>query len=80
MVNKCIDQEYLLQINHLSNSCGKRGRKQYFYDNSKATHCGRCMPCMYRKAALIGCEDRTLYGISLNTLFNMKSKDRKSVV
>ncbi len=73
MVNKCIDQEYLLQINHLSNSCGKRGRKQYFYDNSKATHCGRCMPCMYRKAALIGCEDRTLYGISLNTLFNMKS-------
>ncbi len=31
------------------------------------------MPCMYRKAALIGCEDRTLYGISLNTLFNMKS-------
>lgn len=73
MVNKCIDQEYLLQINHLSNSCGKRGRKQYFYDNPKATHCGRCMPCMYRKAALIGCEDRTLYGISLNTLFNMKS-------
>ena len=35
---------------------------QFMYDNHSATHCGHCMPCMYRKAALIGNVDNTTYG------------------
>jgi hypothetical protein len=73
MVKACADKYYFLQINHLSNSCGKRGRKQYFYDTPTATHCGRCMPCMYRKAALIGYKDKTSYGITLNHLYALKN-------
>lgn len=72
MVRDCKNPEYLLDINPLSNSCGKRSRRQYFYDNSNATHCGRCMPCMYRKAALLGFEDRSSYGITMTTLFQKK--------
>jgi 7-cyano-7-deazaguanine synthase in queuosine biosynthesis len=74
MVKSCLDIPFLLAINSQSNSCGKRGRKQFFIDNSSATHCGRCMPCMYRKAALIGYNDNTQYGITISHLFGKKDK------
>ncbi|MEG1622878.1 MAG: Qat anti-phage system QueC-like protein QatC [Alistipes sp.] len=74
MVDLCEDRTFLLDIVKLSNSCGKRGRKQYFYDDHSATHCGRCMPCMYRKASLINFSDDTKYGITMNTLFQKRSK------
>ena len=70
MVNTCVNQTYLLEVLSDSNSCGKRARKQFFKDNHHATHCGRCMPCMYRKAALVGIQDRTIYGTTINRLFN----------
>ena len=69
MVRKCKDQSYLLSILSDSNSCGKRTRRQFFYDNRHATHCGHCMPCMYRKASLIGFDDTTSYGNELDSLF-----------
>lgn len=69
MVNACANQAYLLDVLSSSNSCGKRARKQFFKDNHHATHCGRCMPCMYRKAALVGYQDRTVYGTTINRLF-----------
>ena len=47
------------------------------YDNRQATHCGHCMPCMYRKGALIGEVDKTTYGNRFITLFN-KKKDKVS--
>lgn len=72
MVNNCLNRELLLNIVQKSNSCGKRGRKQLFYDDRNATHCGRCMPCMYRKAALIGFNDNTRYGIKPDTLFQLR--------
>lgn len=73
MVRGCNNRDLLLNILELSNSCGKRGRKQLFYDDTHATHCGRCMPCMYRKASLIGFNDNTRYGIKPETLFRLKT-------
>lgn len=72
MVKACADKEYLLRVVGVSNSCGKRSKRQYNYDCRKASHCGRCMPCMYRKAALIGEQDTTSYGNKLITLFGKK--------
>lgn len=74
MVKGCKNRRYLLEINPLSNSCGKRNRRQYFLDNHNATHCGRCMPCMYRKAALLGYEDNRSYGITMATLYQRKDQ------
>lgn len=74
MVKNCANQEFLLSIIDKSNSCGKRARHQFFYDNKTATHCGHCMPCMYRKASLVGFDDRTSYGNTLNTLFGRKDQ------
>ena len=72
MVRECKDQPYLLSILSDSNSCGKRTRRQFFYDNKHATHCGHCMPCMYREASLIGFDDSTSYGNELDSLFRHK--------
>ena len=70
MVRECRNLNYLLRIVSLSNSCGKRGEHQLMIDNPYATHCGRCMPCMYRKAALVGYDDPTAYGFTMQTLFH----------
>lgn len=75
MVSTCANQAYLLNVLSASNSCGKRARKQFFKDNRQATHCGRCMPCMYRKAALVGYQDRTVYGTTINRLFRERVGD-----
>lgn len=72
MVRDCKDQPYLLSILSDSNSCGKRSRRQFFYNNRHATHCGHCMPCMYREASLIGFNDSTTYGNELDSLFKHK--------
>lgn len=72
MVQGCADKEYLLKVVAESNSCGKRNMHQFMYDNHSATHCGHCMPCMYRRAALIGEQDNTDYGNSFITLFNKR--------
>lgn len=72
MVQACSDKNYLLSIVEYSNSCGKRNMRQHMYDNRQATHCGHCMPCMYRRASLVGETDRTKYGNKLITLYNKK--------
>lgn len=72
MVQRCADKDYLIRIVAESNSCGKRGMHQYMYDNHSASHCGHCMPCMYRKAAMIGEVDSTSYGNRFITLYNKK--------
>ena len=69
MVRNCLDKDFLLKVVPLSNSCGKRKMHQYMYDNRMATHCSHCMPCMYRKAALVGEYDMTTYGNKLETIF-----------
>lgn len=53
MFLNCSNQNVLKQIYHESVSCGKRGRRQFHFDNpNEKHHCGRCMPCIYRRAAL----------------------------
>jgi hypothetical protein len=46
-------------------SCAKRGRKQT-WTNRSARSCGRCMPCIYRRAALhkLGL-DNQVYGVDI---------------
>lgn len=72
MVQHCSDKDYLMSIVAHSNSCGKRGMHQHMYDNIRASHCGHCMPCMYRKASMIGEKDLTSYGNRFATLFGKK--------
>lgn len=67
MVTKCKNEELLLHILGYSNSCGKRGHHRH-WDNRIASHCGICMPCLYRKAALLGHDDQTQYGNNINRL------------
>ena len=72
MVRDCKNQSYLFSILAESNSCGKRTRRQFFYDNRNATHCGHCMPCMYRRASLVGYNDLTSYGNELDSLYRQR--------
>lgn len=73
MVMDCANRDMLLRTLHLSNSCGKRNMHQHMFDDSQATHCAHCMPCMYRKAATVGIKDLTSYGNMLQTIFLKKS-------
>lgn len=61
MVNSCENLELLRRTVGLSNSCGKRGHRTH-WTNREASHCGICMPCVYRQAALMGFDDETTYG------------------
>lgn len=68
MVRNCKNQELLLATVNKTNSCGKRNMRQHMTDTT-ASHCGRCMPCMYRRASLTGYRDLTTYGDTLGQLF-----------
>lgn len=49
----CTNPALLQNIFQDSVSCGKRGRRQHHFDNPAENHnCGRCMPCIYRRASL----------------------------
>lgn len=52
MAEGCSDQDLLLKTYPYSCSCGKRGTRKDIRDNSHASHCGVCMPCVYRRVAL----------------------------
>lgn len=47
----CLNQPLLSEICTTSVSCAKRGHKRE-WNNRSANGCGRCMPCIYRRAAL----------------------------
>lgn len=79
MVNTCKDQLNLFKLVAMSNSCGKRGHRAHWEPGKRnATHCGICMPCIYRQAALLVAQDNTSYGNSINNLFPSKEKHKKS--
>ena len=50
-VEQCLNQAVLRNIAVLSVSCAKRGHKKIWIRRN-AMQCGRCMPCIYRRAAL----------------------------
>jgi len=52
MVENCKDIDLLKATYPHSCSCGKRGTRKDIRDDAHAAHCGVCMPCIYRRAAL----------------------------
>jgi hypothetical protein len=65
MLVECLNQSFIQNIYQYSVSCGKRGRRQFHFDNPNEKHnCGRCMPCIYRRAALnkAGLDNESHYG------------------
>ena len=58
----CVNQPLFKQLVASSVSCAKRGHKRT-WTNKHVKSCGRCMPCIYRRAALhsAGLDDE-LYG------------------
>lgn len=52
MVANCLNKDLLLKAYPHSCSCGKRGTRKDIRDNGQVPHCGVCMPCIYRRAAL----------------------------
>ena len=56
MLSGCADQPFLHKYAHASTSCGRYARNGY-------KHCGRCLPCLIRRAAFHawGVEDKTSY-------------------
>lgn len=67
MVANCKNKTFLQQIIPSSNSCGKRGHRSH-WDDGHASHCGICMPCIYRQASLQTIADNTSYGNNINKL------------
>lgn len=78
MVDNCKDLEFLKQIIGISNSCGKRGHRKT-WDIRSATHCGVCMPCIYRQASLLNQMDNTSYGSHINSLVPFIKKKTQDV-
>ena len=56
MLTGCADQAFLRKYAHTSTSCGRYARNGY-------RHCGRCLPCLIRRAAFRawGVPDQTHY-------------------
>ena len=56
MLVECSDQSLLRELVFGSTSCGRFSRFNY-------KHCGRCVPCLVRRAAFLrwGREDETIY-------------------
>jgi hypothetical protein len=78
LVESCQNFALLRESYILSVSCGKRGRKMHWDNKIGTSHCGICMPCIYRRAALHKKGlDTQLYGIDIfNTIdSNYKKHD-----
>jgi len=71
LLENCSSLAILEDTYALSVSCGKRGRKMHWDTRSGTHHCGICMPCIYRRAALHKLNlDNQLYGIDIFTTPN----------
>lgn len=65
MVSNCANIDLLLKTYPLSCSCGKRGTRKDIRDNGHVSHCGVCMPCIYRRAALHKIKIREIVGTDI---------------
>lgn len=67
-IRHCLNQSLLQQVDALTNSCAKSQRKgRWIRRTPQIKHCGQCMPCLYRRAALhgVGRDDGQQYGFDL---------------
>jgi 7-cyano-7-deazaguanine synthase in queuosine biosynthesis len=53
MIVNCKNKQLLSEIFSHSVSCGKRGFDRQYWSNKSAGGCGACVPCIYRRAALL---------------------------
>lgn len=80
MIKACKDQPNLFKLIAMSNSCGKRGHRAHWEPGKKnATHCGVCMPCLYRQASLMEINDLSSYGNNINNLVPFLTKKSQDV-
>ena len=65
-VQQCLDQNTLRAAAQESVSCAKRSHKRT-WKNKKARECGKCLPCIYRRASLhrVGLDTGTDYGLDI---------------
>lgn len=78
MFIECTNPQLIQDIFEDSVSCGKRGRRQFHFDNPQEIHnCGRCMPCIYRRAALnkAGLDDENHYGNFITKVTSLGNND-----
>ncbi|TPG44145.1 Qat anti-phage system QueC-like protein QatC [Flavobacterium pectinovorum] len=78
MFIECTNQIFLKSIYTDSVSCGKRGFRQFHFDNPNENHsCGRCMPCVYRRAALnkAGMDNEDQYGNFITKVSSLGNND-----
>lgn len=78
MFVECANSPFLENIFQDSVSCGKRGRRQFHFDNPNEKHnCGRCMPCIYRRAALnkAGLDNEQHYGNFITKVPSLGNND-----
>ena len=69
MVKNCADAALLQQLVPLSVSCSAPGKSRFKRKRKdRQAHCGYCLPCLIRRAALLGM-DSTKYGVA-----NLKAK------
>jgi 7-cyano-7-deazaguanine synthase in queuosine biosynthesis len=56
MLSECLDQAFLREYAYKTTSCGR-------FKTYSLTHCGRCVPCLVRRAAFLSCNvtDATKY-------------------
>lgn len=65
VVTYCLNQPLLKTVFRNSVSCAKRGHTRNWI-NKSANGCGRCMPCIYRRAALnVAGLDDEIYGVDV---------------
>ncbi len=77
MLSQCSNQINIRKLAHKSISCGKFKRHNYM-------HCGRCFPCLIRRAAFIrwGQKDKTQYkytNLSIDDVNHARFDDVRSV-
>ncbi|SNV51166.1 Uncharacterised protein [Chryseobacterium taklimakanense] len=72
MFTECLNPQFLQRTFPDSVSCGKRGRKQHWSIRNGTEQCGRCMPCIYRRAALNASGfDNEIFGNDVTTVLSL---------
>ena len=75
MVTNCKNLDLLTSIINQSNSCGKGGHTvNWIYKGNGESHCGVCMPCIYRQASLQNIIDATKYGNTINKEYTGRTR------
>ncbi|MPM29477.1 hypothetical protein SDC9_76017 [bioreactor metagenome] len=77
MVKECLNESVLNNSINSTCSCAKRGHNRHWDNRVGTEHCGRCMPCLYRRVALNKTNnDNELYGVDIFNTNDEKLKQQ----